>query len=150
MVEIPTTGLKGLYNRINLFSNIIQKDVVDVTMFVEKTSTGSSLATNRVMLATRTEHMINIGENMTPKTFKDTISRSGGNEITEEEYNSVTEIYQPEFNTGTNKIGAGVRKTGNIVMLLSRAESNIRIRRDLFPYEFIQIMANNGVMKEDL
>lgn len=148
MTEILTTGLKGLYNRINLFSTVMQNDVIDVTMFIDKNKeslSGSSQASNNVMLATRTENMM-FGKNISPEQFLDILSRSRGKIIEKKEYESLKRKYHPEFNTTTDKIGDEYRKIGNMVMLLSRADFYIKNGHDLFPYEYIQMLLNNGAM----
>ncbi len=153
MTEILTTGLLGLYNRINLRAAVQEKDVIDVTMFVSsenKQLSGISLASNRVMLTTRTENMMLVGRDINPKQFTDILSDSSGKEISIEQYNSRKNRYLPEFNTTTDKIGEGYRKTGNTIMLLARTECHINTNHDLFMYEYIQILQNNNATKDDL
>lgn len=137
---IQTTGLKGLYNRISVFSQVLQKDVVDVTMFTNEISTIDSLASIRVMMASRTTSLMMTGRGISPEQFKTNISDS------QKVCDSQKIKYQLEFNTTTDKIGEGYRKIGNIVMLLSRADFHIKNGHDLFPYEYIQILLNNGAM----
>lgn len=152
MTEILTTGLLGLYNRINLNAAIQEKDVVDVTMFIDKNKQlpGHLLSVNRVMLVLRTENMMITGRDLTPNQFTSILSGSSGKQIDIKEYNSRKNKYQPEFNTTTNKIGEGYRRIGNTVMLLARAECQINTNHDLFMYEYIQMLASNGSIKEEL
>jgi hypothetical protein len=148
MTEIPITGLKGLYNRINLRAVIQQKDVVDVTVFIDEKLSGSSLATNRVMITTMTERMMNTGRSITPMEFFKILDDNSGMIITKEEYETIRQTYQPEFNVVTNTIGEGHKKIGNTVMLLARADNHIKTGQDLFLYEYIQMLLLNGSMKE--
>ena len=153
MTEILTTGLLGLYNRINLHASVQEKDVIDVTMFMDdknKKLSGISLVVNRVMLTTRTENMMLTGRDINPRQFTDILSHSSGKEISMKEYNSRKSKYLPEFNTTTNKIGEGYRKIGNTVMLLARAECHINTNHDLFSYEYIQMLQDNNSTKDDL
>ena len=153
MTEILTSGLLGLYNRINLNAAVQEKDVVDVTMFIDdknKQLSGISLAVNNVMLTTRTESIMLTGRDINPRQFTDILSNSSGKEIDMKEYNSRKNKYLPEFNTTTNKIGDGYRKIGNTVMLLARAEFHINTNHDLFSYEYIQMLQDNNATKDDL
>jgi len=153
MTEILTTGLLGLYNRINLRAAVQEKDVIDVTMFIDdknKHLSGISLAVNRVMLTVQTENMMLTGRDINPREFTNILSDSSGKEITTEEYSSRKNKYQPEFNTTTNTIGNGYRKIGNTVMLLARAECHINTNHDLFMYEYIQMLKNNNATKDNL
>jgi hypothetical protein len=149
MTEILTTGLKGLYNRINLFSTIIQKDVIDVTVFMNDVSS-DNLAANRVMMTIRTENMMMNGRDLSLKEFGNILSNDGGDIISKKEYEKVKEMYQPEYNTGTDKIGEGCRKIGNMVMLTTRGGFNIQHGHDFMLYEYIQMLLENSVIKEDM
>jgi len=149
MTEILTTGLLGLYNRINLFSTTIQKEVVDVTVFMDKIPE-DNLAANRVMMTVRTESIMLSGKDVSPEGFLRILYDDVGKIHTKKEYESVRENYQPEFNTGTDYIGEDNRKIGNIVMLIARADFHIRHGHDLFLHEYIQMLSNNGAIREDL
>lgn len=148
MTEIQISGLKGLYNRIGLFSSIQEKEVIDVVIQANDIP-DNRLASNRVMMATMTESLLN-GKHSSAKEFLSIISKYGGKETTMKEYNSVKEMYQPEFNSGTDKIGEGVRKIGNTVMLTSRAEFHTKHGHDFMLYEYIQMLVENGSVKEEL
>ena len=148
MTEIKTTGLKGLLNRINLFSTIIQKDVVDVTTFMNDVPS-EKLAVNRVMLVARTESMMLTGRDLSETQFKSLISHTGGHETTQKEYDEVKKLYQPEYNTGTNKIGNGTRKIGNIVMLTTRARFHVLHGHDFMLYDFVEMLVNNSVTRSE-
>ena len=149
MTGILTTGLKGLYNRINLFSSIVEKDVIDVIVHMNIV-TSDNLAANRVMLATRTENMMFTGYDLSKNQFINLLSHSGGHESSKKEYDELKEIYQPEYNTGTDKIGEGYRKVGNMVMLTTRGGFHTQHGHDFMLHEYIQMLVNNSVMREDL
>jgi len=149
MTEILTTGLLGLYNRINLFSTIQQNDVVDVTVFMNNISSGSSLASNRVMMTARVESMMNKGKDITPDEFLKILCKDMGRINTKKEYEELQRMFQPEFNTVTNRIGEGYRKIGNTIMLMARANNHVKTCQDLFPYEYIELLSSNGTIKED-
>jgi len=149
MTEILTTGLKGLYNRINLFSSIQQQEVVDVTVHMNGVP-DYTLASNRVMLTSRTESMMITGRDLSEQEFKNLLSHTGGHKITKKEYDEVKKLYHPEYNTGTNKIGEGVRKIGNTVMLTARADFHTKHGHDFMLHEYIQMLVNNSVMRADL
>lgn len=149
MTEIKTTGLIGLYNRINLFASIQQREVVDMTIFMNDIPS-HSLASNRVMMTTRTENMMFTGRDLSENEFKNLISKDAGNKITQKEYDEVKKLYHPEYNTITNNIDKDVKKIGNIVMLTTRAGFHTQYGHDLMPHEYIQMLVNNSVMREDL
>jgi len=141
MTEIQTTGVLGLLNRINIFSVISEKDVMDVTTFMNEVP-NDEISSSRVMLAMRTENLILTGRDLSQNQFLNILSKIGGNEVDKKEYDSVKELYQPEFNTGTNKMG-GIKEINNIVMLMAKADCNIRTRHDQLPYEYIEMLLNN-------
>jgi len=146
MTEIKTTGLKGLYNRIIVFSHIQQEDVFDVSAYVTEHQSGYLLISNRVMLISRTEKLVTTGKDMNTDEFLHNLSRDGGKESSQKEINDAKMTFRPEFNTGTNKIGEGYRAIANKSMLLARAEFHQKNGHDLYPYEYIEMLKMNMVI----
>lgn len=143
MVEIKTTGLKGVYNRIHLFSTIMKEDVFDITAFVDVESVGYRLASNRVMLVSRVEKLIYTGNDLSVPQFLDILSQYSGKITSRKELNNIKQNFYPEFNTGTYKIGDGYRGIANKIMLIYRAESFINNKHDIL-HKYTEILEANS------
>lgn len=146
--EIKTTGLKGVINRAIVFSNTIQKDVFDITTNIPIQCSGFRLATNRVMLCSRTESLMNTGKDQTVPEFLNVLDNKLTKISSPEELSQITQSYKPEYNTGTFKIGEGHRGIANKVMLTSRANFHVSNGHDFMLYEYIEMLLNNSAIKE--
>ena len=148
--QIKTTGLKGVINRAVIFSNIIDKDVIDVTTHIPEKYSGFELATNRVMLYAITERLINTGRNLTQQGFLNILDDKLTKITSKEELKQIKSAYKPEYNTGTFKIGEGYRGTANKIMLTSRANFHITYGYDFMLYEYIKMLVeNSAIMSKD-
>ena len=147
MTEIKTVGLKGVYNRIAVFSHMIQNDVYDVTARMDYAGSGSRLTANRVMLVSRTQKLINTGEDQNTLEYLAVLFDHFGRISSREELQSFRQHYRPEFNMVTNNIGKGYRGVANRTMLVTRANFHIDTGQDIMPYEYIEIIKNNGAIK---
>jgi hypothetical protein len=153
MTEIKMTGLKGLYNRIEVFSYVFSRqaeEAFDVTTFMNQSYVGHELASNSVMLVTRTAKVMKSGQDMTRQEFLTMLSKLGGKISSKEELDKVKEMYTPEFNVGTNKIGEGYRKIGNTVMFTARADFHRKFGHDLILYEYYEILMSNSAISTEL
>lgn len=150
MDEIQTTGLKGLYNRITIFSHMQREEIYDITARIDEPLLGHRLSTNRVMLVSRTHKLLMTGQDQSKFEFLNLLQNHSGRISSKEEYNSLKLQFIPEYNTGTNKIGEGYRGIANKVMLTTRAECNVNTGHDLFPYEFTMMLLANSATKSDI
>lgn len=148
MDEIQTTGLKGLYNRITVFSHMQREEVYDITARIDdEPLSGHKLSTNRVMLVSRTHKLLMTGQDQSRSEFFNILNNHSGQKISKDEYESLKYQFRPEFNIATDKIGAGYRETANKILLTSRAEHHIKTLHDLMPYEYIEMLMNNMAMR---
>jgi len=143
MTEIQLTGIKGILNRVSMFSHGMKEDVIDVSTRMDGIDS-NKLASNRVMLCMRTQKLIQTGQDMSPNEFLNNLSKNGGHISSKAEIDSLKTLYIPETNIVTNKIGEGYRAIGNTVMLIARAECQINTKQDLMPYQFIEMMLKNS------
>ena len=149
MQEISIIGLKGLYNRITVFSHMQKEDVIDVVASIEQPLSGYQLASNRAMLVSRIEKLIYTGRDQPKSEFFNVLNEHSGRISSKSEIESLKQHYIPEFNVGTDKIGVGYRRIANTVMLMCRAGKFIQSREDLMFYEFTEkLLFNSAEMRK--
>ncbi len=150
MIEFDK-GIFGILNRISVFAHGMTEDVYDVSTFMDIKQDSYRLASNRCMLVSRTTKYIMTGKDMTQAEFLYNLSLNGGKLSTKEEISSMSKMFRPEFNTGTNKIGEGYRAIANTIMLRSRGEYHQKTGQDLLMfYQYVEMLKENmGIYEEN-